>query len=268
MKDYIRQILEGVEGDLRKICLVREYLQARILQGLQDAGAFTEWAFHGGTALRFLYSIPRFSEDLDFSLVRTGGVAHFEEALDRCRKAFEAEGYAVRTTVNARKTVNSAFLRFPGLLYELDLSPRRTQALSVKVELDTNPPEGGGLDTTITRRHVLLRLHHHDKASLLAGKLHALLTRPWAKGRDLYDLVWYLADPDWPEPNLALLNAALDQTGWEGGAVTRENWRGILADRLKALDWEAVRDDVRPFLERAEDLALIDPDAALLLLRE
>jgi len=266
MKDYIRQILGGIEGDLRKTCLVREYLQARILQAVQDAGAFTGWAFHGGTALRFLYSLPRFSEDLDFSLVRSGGGAHFEKTLDRCTRTFESEGYDVRTAVNSRKTVNSAFLRFPGLLYELELSPRRTQALSVKVELDTNPPKGAGLDTTITRRHLLLRLHHHDRASLFAGKLHALLSRPWTKGRDLYDLVWYLADSGWPEPNLALLNAALAQTGWEGGTVTRKNWRPVLAERLKTLDWDAVRQDVRPFLERAEDLALIDIDEVLPLL--
>jgi len=268
VKDYIRQILEGVESDLRKTCLVREYLQARILQSLQEAGVFTDWVFLGGTALRFLYSIPRFSEDLDFSLVRPGDGADFEGALDRCRKAFEAEGYAVRTVVKARKTVNSAFLRFPGLLHELDLSARRTQALSVKVELDTNPPAGAGMETTLVRRHVILRLHHHDEASLFAGNLHALLTRSWAKGRDLYDLVWYLADPAWPEPNLTLLKAALAQTGWKGRAITRKNWHRVLAERLKTLDWDAVREDVRPFLERAEDLALIDLDNALRLLRE
>lgn len=66
------------------------------------------------------------------------------------------------------------------------------------------------------RRHVTLRLHHHDRAALLAGKLHALLQRPYTKGRDLYDLIWYLSDSAWPAPNLTLLNAALRQTGWGG----------------------------------------------------
>ena len=85
MRDYLRQILAGARGDAGGTRLVREYLQARMLQGLQEAGAFTDWAFLGGTALRFLYSIPRFSEDLDFSLERRGGAVDFERAIERCR---------------------------------------------------------------------------------------------------------------------------------------------------------------------------------------
>ena len=64
-----------------------------------------------------------------------------------------------------------------------------------------------------------LPIQHHDKASLLAGKLHAILQRPYAKGRDLYDLLWYLGDPTWPPPNLTMLNHALRQTGWEGAPL-------------------------------------------------
>jgi hypothetical protein len=55
---------------------------------------------------------------------------------------------------------------------------------------------------------------------LLAGKLHAMLSRPWLKGRDLFDLVWYLADRNWPAPNPVLLNNALKQTGWDGPLLT------------------------------------------------
>lgn len=60
----------------------------------------------------------------------------------------------------------------------------------------------------------MLNLLHYDKSSLLAGKLHAVLTRKYTKGRDLYDLMWYLSDPTWPAPNLIQLNNALKQTGW------------------------------------------------------
>ena len=67
----------------------------------------------------------------------------------------------------------------------------------------------------------MLRLFHHDRASLLAGKLHAILKRPYTKGRDLYDLIWYLSDPDWPLPNLTLLNSALRQTDRDSEELTR-----------------------------------------------
>jgi len=76
------------------------------------------------------------------------------------------------------------------------------------------------LATTVIRRHVVLQLQHHDRASLLAGKLHAILQRPYLKGRDLYDLAWYLSDREWPAPNLEYLNNALLQTGWQDMAFS------------------------------------------------
>lgn len=85
-------------------------------------------------------------------------------------------------------------------------------------------------------RNVTLRIHHHDRASLLAGKLHALLHRRYLKWRDLYDLLWYLSDPGWPEPNLTLLKNALQQTGWEGPIPDAHNWRENLCQRLRNID--------------------------------
>lgn len=257
MKDHLRQLTEGGPNDLARSCLAREYLQARVLESLQDAGAFTRWAFVGGTALRFLYSIPRFSEDLDFSLVREGQEPAFKSALEEVRRALALEGYKIEITVNDRKTVASAWLRFPGLLHEIGLSAHPSQVMSIKLELDTRPPPGAGVVTSIVRRHVTLNLCHYDKASLLAGKLHAVLSRKWTKGRDLYDLVWYLADRHWPAPNLDLLNAALSQTAWDGPLMTAANWRAELARRLETLDWERARADVRPFLERERDIELV-----------
>jgi hypothetical protein len=115
-------------------------------------------------------------------------------------------------------------------------------------------------ETTVVRRHVTLNLCHHDRASLLAGKLHAILSRPWTKGRDLFDLVWYLADRTWPAPNLNLLNAALTQTKWAGPVMTAANWRPHIRKHVRGLDWEQARSDVRPFLERQRDLDLVTTD--------
>ena len=260
MKDVLRGVLDTVSGGLNKTLIAREYLQARVLQALQDQGAFQRWAFVGGTALRFLYSIPRFSEDLDFSLVDSGKNANFSGAMRSVKSLFKREAYDVSIAAKDEKTVASAFIKFPGLLYEIGLSPHASQVFSIKIEVDTNPPAGAVTQTSLVRRHVTLNLLHYDKASLLAGKLHALFTRRYTKGRDLFDLIWYLADRSWPVPNCSLLNAALAQTGWPGPAVTAENWRGLLNDRLVKFNWEAARADVQPFLERQEDAALITKD--------
>ena len=214
-------------------------------------------AFHGGTALRFLYSSQRYSEDLDFALERVKDQYDFRAYLKAIRSVLTAEGYAVELKVSDQKVVHSAFVRFSGLLNELGLSPFRDEVLAVKIEVDTNPPAGAGLATTVIRRHVPLQLQHHDRASLLAGKLHAILQRPYTKGRDIYDLLWYLSDPGWPDPNLALLNNTLRQTGWPGPELTEDTWRNAVKARLQALAWDQVAADVRPFLEPGADVELL-----------
>lgn len=266
MKDYLAELVRASPTPAQARNAMREYLQARILGALQRAGAMIPLAFHGGTALRFLYATARYSEDLDFALEKDRDRYDFRVYLQTIQRELTAEGYAVELKVNDKKVVHSAFVRFPGLLYELALSPHRSEALAVKIEVDTNPPAGAVLTTSVVRRHILLQLQHHDRASLLAGKLHAILQRSYVKGRDLYDLLWYLSDPNWPAPNLTLLNNALHQTGWKGKPLTEENWRDAVRERLQTVAWEQVVDDVRPFLESSADPNLLTRENSMQLL--
>jgi predicted nucleotidyltransferase component of viral defense system len=267
MKEYLKTLLQSSSSPVEAHNLTREYLQALILQSLQRAGAMTTIAFHGGTGLRFLYSLPRYSEDLDFALERNSETYDFRSYLQAIRKDLEAQGYTITLKVNDQKTVHSAFIRFSGLLYELKLSPHQDEMLAVKLEVDTNPPGGAVLDTSLVRRHVLLNLQHHDRASLLSGKLHAILQRPYLKGRDLYDLIWYLSDKDWPDPNLVLLNNALSQTQWAGSKLAVENWREIVRGKIETISFEQALDDVRPFLGDSKDIRLLTKDNLLGLLK-
>jgi hypothetical protein len=212
VRDHLLSLVRSSLTSVHGRNVVREYLQARILAAMQRAGAMVPLAFHGGTLLRFLYTIPRYSEDLDFALERPDAAYDLRAYLRAIRSELNLEGYGVDLKVNDRRVVHSAFVRFGGLLYELGLSPHEDEVLAVKIEVDTRPPAGAGLATSLVRRHVTLHLQHHDRASLLAGKLHAVLERRYTKGRDLFDLLWYLSDPDWPPPNLTLLNNALQQT--------------------------------------------------------
>ncbi len=266
MKEYLKTLIQSLSSPVEGRNLTREYLQALTLQSLQRAGAMTMLAFHGGTALRFLYSLPRYSEDLDFALERNSESYNFRSYLQTIRKDLEAQGYKITLKVNDQKTVHSAFIRFSGLLYELKLSPHRDETLAVKLEVDTNPPAGATMDTSLVRRHVLLNLHHHDRASLLAGKLHAILQRPYLKGRDLYDLIWYLSDRDWPDPNLMLLNNALRQTIWDGPNLAPENWREIVRSKVDNVSFVQALDDVIPFLGSSEEIGLLTQENLLRLL--
>ena len=260
MKEHLANIARKAVSEQQAWCLTREYLQARILQSLQEQGIFTRLAFLGGTALRFLYDLPRFSEDLDFSLI--SGVSFdkvsLRSALSEISRVLSKEAYLVEIFFKEREPVFSAFIRFPGLPFELGLTKRKEQKVSIKIEVDTEPPSGAILETSLIRRHITLNLCHYDRSSLLSGKLHALLCRRWTKGRDLYDLAWYLADRRWPPPNLDFLNNALRQTGWKFPAVTAENLSRTISQRLRKLDWAKARSDVFPFLENESDIDLID----------
>ena len=134
------------------------------------------------------------------------------------------------------------------------------------LEVDTNPPPHAVSETSLVRRHVLLNLLHYDKPSLLAGKLHALIHRSHVKGRDMYDLIWYLSDPAWPQPNL-LLRASLAQTGMELTSEQVANWRKLLAERIATMEWNRVVADVQPFLERSEEITLLTREYVLRLLQ-
>lgn len=233
--------------------IVREYLQARILQSLQRAGASIPLAFHGGTALRFLYNIPRYSEDLDFALERQRDLYDFRHYLATIQSDLETENYAITIKLNNKKVVHSALIRFRGLWHELGLSPHQTAVLTIKLEVDTNPPSGATVTTTQIERYVPLHWQHHDWGSLLAGKVHAILQRPCTKGRDWYDLVWYLTHPKPPQLNTTMLNHALTQSGWSGEAMTADNWRDHVAKRCQQLDWAQVTADVTPFIIEDEN---------------
>jgi hypothetical protein len=250
VKEQLLNLVRDTDDPVLAGNLAREYLQARILLALQQAGAMIPLAFQGGTALRFLFGLPRFSEDLDFALERPArNPLDLPQVEDRIRAHLEREGYEVLTRRKTDRAVERVLVSFPGLMHEAELSPHPSHRLGIRIEVDTRPPKGAGLTTTVVRRHAMLNLQHHDRPSLLAGKLHAILQRSWPKGRDLFDLFWCVSDPTWPEPNLELLNNALEQTGWAGPVLLQASWKPLTRERMVSLDWEAAQRDVAPFLE-------------------
>ncbi|MDO9556263.1 MAG: nucleotidyl transferase AbiEii/AbiGii toxin family protein [Coriobacteriia bacterium] len=259
MKDALSALLESSQG-IASRHIVREFLQVRLLEGLQDAGATASMAFHGGTALRLLFMTPRFSEDLDFALLPARDGFDFTALGRSIASDLKKEGYDVEIAVKTSAVVKKAFVKFRGLLYEMGVSPLRDETMMIKMEVDTNPPAGATVTTSRVPRPygANVRVLHHDQASLFAGKIAAVLTREWVKGRDVFDLVWYASNRAWPAPNLAMLNASVLQSGWSGPGVTHENWRGFAWERLsRDADWESVRTDVERFVLKTPDVASV-----------
>ncbi len=235
---------------------LREYLQAFIMRSLHESEAARSIAFVGGTALRFLDDLPRFSEDLDFSQILTDGYDPVRW-LRKLKRDLDLAGFDSAVRWIDRTPVQVAWVRTASLLAEAGLSGHREQKLSIKVEIDTRPPAGAAMQRTVITRHFTFVIRHYDLPSLMAGKLHALLTRGYPKGRDWFDLVWYRSRRPPVEPNLPLLQHALDQT--QGADRYRAaDWRALLRMRLADLDAAALARDVAPFLERPADAALLE----------
>jgi predicted nucleotidyltransferase component of viral defense system len=265
VKEQAVLLARGVVDPAQALNLLREYLQELVLRSFHEGEAFRPLAFVGGTALRFLHGLPRFSEDLDFSLVSAEGYAG-REWMAKIKRDLTLAGFKPEVTWNDRKTVHTGWVRVAEILHDAGLSGLRDQKLAIKVEIDTRPPAGARCERRIVTRHVTFFLQHYDLPSLLAGKLHAAITRKYAKGRDWYDLLWYLSQRPPVKPNLLLLQNALDQTRGIGQSKAHA-WRALVRDRLDSFDIDAISDEVRSFLERPQDAALLTRENLLGLLR-
>ena len=226
-----------------------------MLRSLHESEAFFCLSFVGGTALRFLYDLPRFSEDLDFSAENRTGYEPVKW-MEKLTRHMSLAGFDVTVKWNDRKTVHVGWVRIGGLLEDAGISNIAEQKLSIKLEVDTRPPGGAVLEKRLVNRHMLLSLQHHDLPSLMAGKIHALMTRGYPKGRDWYDLVWYRTKRPPITPNLTLLQNALDQT--EGvGTIGADNWKTHVLAQLESWSDEDLRQDAAAFLERRQDAMLL-----------
>jgi predicted nucleotidyltransferase component of viral defense system len=253
-------------GD-QKLNILREYLQNEILFILQTSRFADSLLFVGGTALRFLYGTGRFSEDLDFS---AGGEWHRRSLgamAARILKELTESGYEVVVPFKDEKTIARVSVRFTRILQEAGLSRRRGQVLALNIEIDARPPAGWIEERTIVNLHIPVLLRHYDKPSHFAGKIAAFLTRPYTKGRDVYDLVWFRSK--WKEllPNLALLNNALAQKKTYEASITEVNWIEAVATKAARLDWDDAVRDVLPFLEDPREADLLGPKNFKLLYR-
>lgn len=265
MKDTALNLVANVSDPSTQLNLLREYLQAMVLRSLHESEAFTRLAFVGGTALRFIHGLPRFSEDLDFSLYRADGYAP-EHWMRKVKSDLLLAGFDANVTLSEKAVVHKSWIKVAGVLKEAGLAAMANQNLSVKLEIDTKPPAGAMTEKRIINRHVLLSLCFYDLHSLMAGKVHALLTRTYPKGRDWYDLLWYCSKHPPVNPNLPQLQNSLDQTQGKG-VVDASAWKRLLRHKIKGLDCDALAKDVAPFLERSEERALLKEENILSVLQ-
>jgi len=255
MIEVLRQQFSKDMPAEEKLNRSRELLQIIVLKILHDKGVFDNLVFTGGTALRILFNLRRFSEDLDFSLVHKKGY-EFGYITSELTRGFKLYGLNMESKPKTKTNVHSAFLKFSGLLKELGLSPLARQNLSVKIDIDTNPPVGGNIKNTVINKTFMLNIAHFDLPSMFATKLHACFYRKFTKGRDFYDFIWYLSNKI--EPNYALLNNAIKQTQGKNPKINKNNINTFLLESVKKINFDLAKKDVERFLQDKNELKLFN----------
>jgi len=238
---------------------IKEIMQQIALYGLWRADFFDKAVFQGGTSLRILHGLPRFSEDLDFMLLEPDPNFGWPLYLDALMETFEIFGIKpeVRSSGDMDRRIRAAVLKDTSVVNQLDLAFAGRQAgekINIKLEIDVEPPAHSRDAWTYLDFPTDHEIRHQDLASNFSLKIHALLCRAFVKGRDWYDFSWYVAKG--VAPNLPLLRTALIQAGpWAGDdriAVDMAWLNEALGNTIAKIDWKGAADDVRRFLRPAE----------------
>lgn len=264
MHDAIRSMIDRYECRSRDdyVNALREILQDLALLGLWRSKFFEHAAFYGGTALRVLHGLDRYSEDLDFSLLKPNAafsLGAYGEALQREISSF---GFRVAFTQGSKKqasAIDSAFLKANTYSQLIEIEAREEllrnlhpgRILKIRLEVDTDPPLGFQTESQYVLLPVPFAVRAYCLPDLFAGKLHAVLCRKWktrVKGRDWHDLVWYAGHH--PEVRLSHLEARMRQSGdyRERDPMTPSTLQSRLLGAVDSLDVAKARQEVAPFV--------------------
>ncbi len=235
---------------------LREITQEIILAGLARCDFFKIAAFQGGTCLRVVYSLERFSEDLDFILQAPSPDFKLDSYLKNLRRECEAYGYQLEATdrSGADLAVKKEFIKDGSIAKVVTLKHlkvnRSLRKINIKIEVDTNPPQGGLSESKFLDFPFPFAVVTQDLPTLFAGKNHALLCREYVKGRDWYDFIWYTSRKILI--NFEFLSSAINQQGpWKGQGlkVTMKWYLEQMEKKIRSMDWEAAKNDVARYVK-------------------
>lgn len=247
---------------------LHEVMQQITLAALYRTDFFDKAAFYGGTCLRIFHKLPRFSEDMDFSLLEKNDNFSLENYFDAITNEFKALGREVVIVKKAKKIstpIESAFLKDNSEIYNIEFQTQRS--VKIKIEVDTNPPLNFKTEYNLLILPFSFMTHCFTLPGLFAGKMHAFLFRNWktrVKGRDWYDFEWYIRN------EYMLSFDHLKERCIQSGHVkdidfTHDEFIKLLKNRIMVTNIELVKDDVKPFIKNIKDLEMWSTDYFLKL---
>lgn len=252
---------------------MKEIIQEIVICGLSRGNFFDEAAFYGGTALRIFYGLNRFSEDLDFALLKPNKEFDLTKYFPFIEK--EVQSYGLNLNITQKEKTNesnimSAFLKGDTKEHILIFFPNENmqnttslKSIKIKFEVDINPPEGAKYELKYKLLPSPHQVRMYDEGSLFAGKIHAILCRNWnyrTKGRDLYDYIFYLSK------NIGVNMTLLKEKLIDSKVLNRndifdtEVLKKMLNEKFDVINYTDAKEDVIAFIEDKESLNLWSAD--------
>ncbi len=272
MNNILQKMLEKYEinNEQDEINAMKEIIQEIVLSGLSRGRFFDEAAFYGGTALRIFYGLDRFSEDLDFALIKPN--INFDLSKYFTFIENEVKSYGLNLVVNKKEkgkdsNITSAFLKGDTMEHVLlfftdnnhQTNNKVLKDIKIKFEVDINPPAGANYELKYQLLPSPYQIRLYDLPSLFAGKIHAILCRKWnlrTKGRDLYDYVFFLSLNT--KVNIDLVKNKLIESKYikESDSFNIDILRELLKEKFKEINYDNAREDVKPFIKNISSLDL------------
>lgn len=270
INENVKKMLEGYPDNMPQIDKLREILQQTALLGLARHHFFEHAVFYGGTALRILYGLDRYSEDLDFSLLKTNANFDFTPFLNGMNAELKALGFELDVTIrkkNIETAILSAFLKANTLSLLLSIHEKTSmkgvhpdQKIQIKLEIDTDPPLAHlPTESKLVKNPVPFYVVSYSPPDLFAGKMHAALFRNWQKrikGRDWYDVIWYIQN------KIPLHLTHLKERMYQSNNLQKDHKFGkeelleTIHKKIDSIDWELAKSDIKVFIPDSKRLEI------------
>lgn len=239
----IEEIKKQYPSDIHKFerGLLREYLQFLILEIIFSSSIATKLSFLGGTCLRIVYGVKRFSEDLDFD---NNGLSsdEFSSLAKMIELELRKQGFDIETRITKRKAIH-CHVKFSNILFENRLSNMQTEKIDIQIDSFDQGYEYESELYLLNRFNVFKQIRVTPKSVILSQKLWTITQRSRAKGRDFYDILFLFQNT---KPDMGFLNLKFATSSW---LEVREK----ILESIKDIDWDLVASDVQPFLMNVED---------------
>ena len=238
---------------------LKEFLILHALNFIYNSPKWNSLIFTGGTALRLLKKTGRLSEDLDLDyLTKDFKYKVFSEELLNYFKQLGISNLQCSLKSNGKIIL----VKFP-ILFSLKLAnsaKRETNLLYLKIETEKNNYSSYGTEVTpITSENLFFIVRHYDFSTLFSNKIGAILGRKGKifhdkydfRGRDFYDLIWFLKNGYLPN-----LERAKEILKAEQDIKVKNNddiWR-LLAERIKNIDTRGIYDDLKNLVPAEESV--------------